>query len=454
MARGDIQINFEATGTKQVGAEIDALTERLQNYQKAGLVSGQDVAALRSRAISQNTAQQSFVVSKQAQQLAAAGAKFSQGMSMGAGALTLAARAMGQSTGALSQVAAALGNFGAIGSGALAYLGQGGTLGKIGMAGAGLGIFGAGYGVGDWIYRNALAPFINPTDTDEYRERAARAAEKFRRENQARFNDAAFARDLAGTSTSEEATTKLTALENELFERVQKFSLGLDGSRENQDTIVRLEKQIVALKEKQAKLLTDENAKRQADLSAARSAETESIIEDATVASRERKFAREYESATTEEQIRIARERLERANADATSVAGRLLNANGAVSDEEFERMKQKLVSANAEIARFEDLLFAAERTLKSETEAREKAAAAEAEARRKSAEAQAKAEQEAVFAGGYQSSGNSLARVGLMASSPVMKGIDITAKNTEAIAKAAQEILRKVDKGTVARAG
>jgi len=454
MARGDIQINFEATGTKQVAAEVDALTERLQRYQKAGLVSGQDVAALRSRAISQSAAQQSFVVSKQAQQLAAAGSKFSQGMSMGAGALTLAARAMGQSTGALSQVAAALGNFGAIGSGALAYLGQGGTLGKIGMAGAGLGIFGAGYGVGEWIYRNALAPFINPTDTDEYRERAARAAEKFRRENQGRFNDAAFARDLAGASTSEEATAKLKALENELFERVQKFSLGLDGSRENQDTIARLEKQIVALKEKQAKLLADENAKRQADLSAARSAETESIIEDAAVASRERKFAREYESATTEEKIRMARERLERANADATSVAGRLLNANGAVSDEEFERMKQKLVSANAEIARFEDLLFAAERTLKSETEAREKDAAAEAEARRKSAEAQAKAEQEAVFAGGYQSSGNSLARVGLMASSPVMKGIDITAKNTEAIAKAAQEILRKVDKGTVARAG
>lgn len=450
MARGDIQINFEATGTKQVGAEIDALTDRLQRYQKAGLVSGQDVAALRSRAISQSMPQQSFVVSKQAQQLAAAGSKFSQGMSMGAGALTLAARAMGQSTGALSQVAAALGNFGAIGSGALAYLGQGGALGKIGMAGAGLGIFGAGYGVGDWIYRNALAPFINPTDTDEYRERATRAAEKFRRENQARFDEAAFARDLAGTKTSDEAATKLAALENELFERVQKFSLGLDGSRENQDTIARLEKQIVALKEKQAKLLTDENAKRQADLSAARSAETESIIEDAAVASRERKFAREYESSTTEEQIRMARERLERANADATSVAGRLLNANGAVSDEEFERMKQKLVSANAEIARFEDLLFNAEKSLRSENEAR----AAEAEVRRKSAEAQAKAEQEAVFAGGYQSNGNSLARVGLMASSPVMKGIDITAKNTEAIAKAAQEILRKVDKGTVARAG
>ena len=444
MARGDIQ----------AGAEIDALTDRLQRYQKAGLVSGQDVAALRSRAISQSMPQQSFVVSNQAQRLAAAGSKFSQGMTMGAGALTLAARAMGQSTGALSQVAAALGNFGAIGSGALAYLGQGGTLGKIGTIGAGLGTFGAGYGIGNWLWDTVAAPFVDPTSTDEYRERAARAAEKNRRVNQGRFDDAAFARDLAGTKTSDEATAKLTALENELFERVQKFSLGLDGSRENQDTIARLEKQIVALKEKQAKLLTDENAKRQADLSAARSAETESIIEDAAVASRERKFAREYESATTEEQIRMARERLERANADATSVAGRLLNANGAVSDEEFERMKQKLVSANAEIARFEDLLFAAERTLKSETEAREKDAAAEAEAKRKSAEAQAKAEQEAVFAGGYQSNGNSLARVGLMASSPVMKGIDITAKNTEAIAKAAQEILRKVDKGTVARAG
>ena len=454
MARGDIQINFEATGTKQVGAEIDALTDRLQRYQKAGLVSGQDVAALRSRAISQSMPQQSFVVSKQAQQLAAAGSKFSQGMSMGAGALTLAARAMGQSTGALSQVAAALGNFGAIGSGALAYLGQGGALGKIGMAGAGLGAFGAGYGVGDWIYRNALAPFLDSTATDEYRERAARAAEKHRRENQGRFDDAAFDRDLAGTKTSDEAATKLAALENELFERAQKFNLGLDGSTENRESISRIEKQIVVLKQKQAALLDEENRKSQADLATARAAEAKDLIEDAAAASRERKFEREYDEATTEEQIRMARERLERANADATSVAGRLLNANGAVSDEEFERMKQKLVSANAEIDRFEDLLFAAERTLKSETEAREKAAAAEAEAKRKSAEAQAKAAQEAVFAGGYQSSGNSLARVGLMASSPVMKGIDITAKNTEAIAKAAQEILRKVDKGTVARAG
>lgn len=450
MTNGNIAINFEAKGARAVAADIDALTERMRRFREAGLISGQDVAALRSRAVSQSTARQSFVVSNQAQQLAAAGAKFSQGMSMGAGALTLAARAMGQSTGALSQVAAALGNFGAIGSGALAYLGQGGTLGKIGTIGAGLGTFGAGYGIGNWLWDTVAAPFVDPTSTDEYRKRVARAAEKHRRVNQGRFDDAAFARDLAQTKTSEEAAAKLKALENELFERVQKFSLGLDGSRENQDTIVRLEKQIVALKEKQAKLLTDENAKRQADLSAVRSAEAESIIEDAAVASRERKFSREYESATSEEQARIARERLAQANADATRAAGKLLNAPLSVSDEEFEKMKRELVDANAEIARFEDLLFNAEKALRSENEAR----AAEAEAKRKSAEAQAKAEQEAVFAGGYQSSGNSLARVGLMASSPAMKGIDITAKNTEAIAKSAQEILRKVDKGTVARAG
>lgn len=450
MTNGNIAINFEAKGASAVASDIDALIERMRRFREAGLISGQDVAALRSRAVSQSTARQSFVVSNQAQRLAAAGAKFSQGMTMATGALTVAARAFGDGSGKLAQVAATFGNFGAIGSGALAYLGQGGTLGKIGMTGAGLGIFGAGYGVGDWIYRNTLAPLIDPTETDAYRERAARAAEKHRRVNQGRFDDAAFARDLAGTKTSDEAAAKLKALENELFERVQKFSLGLDGSRENQDTIVRLEKQIVAMKEKQAKLLTDENAKRQADLSAARSAETESIIEEASAASRERKFSREYESATSEEQARIARERLAQANADATSAAGKLLNAPGTVSDEEFEKMKRELVDANAEIARFEDLLFNAEKALRSENEAR----AAEAEAKRKSAEAQAKAEQEAVFAGGYQSSGNSLARVGLMASSPVMKGIDITAKNTEAIAKAAQEILRKVDKGTVARAG
>lgn len=450
MAKGDIQINFEATGTQRAAAEIDGLTGRLQHFRKAGLVSGQDVVALRSRALAQGGAQQSYVVSAQAQRLVSAGAKFSQGMSMGAGALTLAARTMGQSTGALSQVAAALGNFGAIGSGALSYLGQGGTLGKVGTLGAGLGAVSAGYGVGNWLWNTLAAPFVDPTGTDAYRERAARAAEKFRRENQVRFDDASFARNLAGTKTSDEASAKLKALENELFERVQKFSLGLDGSRENQDTISRIEKQIVALKEKQTTLISDENAKRQADLSVARSAETESIIESAATAFRERKFAREYEAATPEEQVRIARERLAQANAAATRAAGTLLNADGSVSDGEFEKMKRELVDANAEIARFEDLLFNAEKTLRAENEVR----AAETEAARKSAEAQAKAEQEAVFAGGYQSSGNSLARVGLMASSPVMKGIDITAKNTETIAKAAQEILRKVDKGTVARAG
>lgn len=449
MTNGNIAINFEAKGARAVASDIDALTERMHRFREAGLISGQDVAALRSRAVSQSTARQSFVVSNQAQQLAAAGAKFSQGMSMGAGALTLAARAMGQSTGALSQVAAALGNFGAIGSGALAYLGQGGTLGKIGTIGAGLGTFGAGYGIGNWLWDTVAAPFVDPTSTDEYRKRVARAAEKHRRVNQGRFDDAAFARDLAQTKTSEEAAAKLKALENELFERVQKFSLGLDGSRENQDTIVRLEKQIVALKRKQAKLLTAENAKRQAELSETRGKEIDEIVNDALENSRERKFAREYDNASAEEKIRMAQERLAQANAASTTALGTLnaMQSDPNVSDEEFNKVKQNLVEANAEIAAFENLLHSAQKEYEAELNARQK----EREAK---AKAQSEAEWERALGGAYRSNGNSLARNGLMMSSVAPRGIDITAKNTEIIADIAREILRKVDRGTVARAG
>ena len=152
MSNGTVTVNFESTGANNVASDIDALTARMHRFQEAGFVSGQDVVSLRSRAISQSTAQQHFVVSKQAQQLAAAGAKFSQGMSMATGALTIAARAIGDSSGKLAQVAASFGNMGAIGSGALAYLGQGGVLGKLGTIGAGLGTFGAGYGIGNWLW--------------------------------------------------------------------------------------------------------------------------------------------------------------------------------------------------------------------------------------------------------------------------------------------------------------
>ncbi|MBQ7332439.1 MAG: hypothetical protein IJW39_04250, partial [Opitutales bacterium] len=279
--------------------------------------------------------------------------------------------------------------------------------------------------------------------------RVARAAEKHRRVNQGRFDAAAFARALEETKTYDEAAAMIKVLENELFERVQKFNLGLDGSRENQDTIVRLEKQIVTLKRKQVTLLSAENAKRQAELSETRGKEIDEIVNDALEDSRERKFAREYDNASAEEKIRMAQERLAQANAASTTALGTLnaMQSDPNVSDEEFNKVKQNLVEANAEIAAFENLLHRAQKEYEAELNARQK----EREAKEK---AQAKAEWERALGGAYRSNGNSLARNGLMMSSVAPRGIDITAKNTEIIADIAREILRKVDRGTVARAG
>lgn len=475
MAEGTVEIGFKTTGVaqatgafdniKQAAQEtegsVDALNERMQRlrkYQKAGLISGQDVAVLQTRARNLSAqrlagAGNSHVVSKEAQLLAQAGGKFSAGMSAGAASLNYAARIMGDSSGALAKVAANVSSLGAIGAGGMSIAQAGGTVGAVGKVTLGIGASLVGYdigkAIGDW-----LIGFFDETTTDEYKEKAARVMARARRKNQNAFAEASFDRELSGMKTSAEVSAKLKALEDELFNRAEQFNRGLDGSRENQDAIDRIEKQIIALKQKQAALLTQENSKKQADIIADRNKDLVKDFSGFDKTSRENAWQREFSSANLETQLAMAKQRQADAQANFNKLSlwmGKAQN-DTTVKNEQWERAKSEMHEAFQESEKFKDVVHNVSEAMKEEAKAKRELAPKEAAL--EDAKHQAESRMNSVFAGGYQSNGNSLARVGLMASSPAVKGIEITAKNTGLILKAAQDILKKVGNRTVAVAG
>lgn len=473
MAEGDIRINFRSEGAGKVQSDLEAvgaatreaeqeaklLRERLERFQSLrvrGLLGYDEFRGLSSDA-KRLSAQRvgisgtSHVVSKEAQMLAAAGGKFSAGMSAGAASLNYAARIMGDSSGAMAKVAANLSSLGAIGAGSMSVAQTGGVVGMLGRAGLAVGVGMAAYDVGgaigDW-----LVGVLDETQSEEYKERARRARERFLGEQQVKFDAVAFDRTLAGLNTAADAEAALKTAKDALWERTTKMTLGLDGSRENEQAIERLEKEVVALRKKQVALLAEENRRAEDKRWGERGAALDDVFAEAERAKAEAEWTRTYDAASAVEKASMARAAQEKSEADIVRLSTWLMNNQGSqyISDEEWNAQLAALTEAQSALARFADLVESATDAVRSEAEERARQEAEDAE---RAAEADAE-RREAVFAGGYQSGGNSLARVGLMASSPVVRSIEITARNTAEIAAVAEEISRKLDLSRPAVAG
>lgn len=470
MADGNVNIVFRASGadatakeiasvktaTKDAEQSVAALNtrlERFKKYQSAGLMSGQDSVVLGAKARSLSAQRvgssgASHVVSKEAQLLAQAGGKFSAGMSAGAASLNYAARIMGDSSGALAKVAANISSLGAIGAGGLSVAQSGGAVGAAGKVTLGLGAALVGYDIGAAI-GNWVVGLFDDSTTDEYKEKAASARERHLRKASGEFADASFARELGGIQTSDEVSSKLKTLEDELFARSQKLMRGIDGSRENEDAVGRLEQQIQVLKKKQAELLAKENSQKEAALVASRNQDLDSGLKSRDAVAKENAWQRTFRVADADTQIAMAKARQAQAESEYNRLSVWATNASddSSVTQEEWSNAMRALEDAFAESEKFKDVVSDLQESAKAEAAARQQEL-------QKNAEEEAKSRQESVFAGNYQSGGNSLARVGLMASSPAVKSIEITAKNTEAIAKTARDILQKVNKAAPAVAG
>lgn len=380
-----------------------------------------------------------FVVSKQAAEIAKSGQDFQKGMLVGSAALNLASRTMGSASGTLGRVAASLGNLGSIAGGLGLSGGIAGALGTAGLVGS-VGI--ASVGVGQWLGNKVFGDWLGwGGPSEEELAKIAALREKNRVRNEGRFSDESFARELGGMTTSAETGAALKALEDEKWQRERRRDIGLDDTAENADALARLDERIAAAKKKNAELVEQENAERER----ARAKTLNDEMSAALKAQEADAWEARFDEAGNDEKLAMLSERKAAANARSTREAG---NAEYAETDEAFEAAVAAMREANAEALEMEKRIRAV---------TKEQTREADAEKKRSEAESEKKATEsarEANAMSAYSSNGNSLARVGLMASSPAARAIEITAEHTKKVAENTSRIADNTRRASVAVAG